>query len=88
MLVYNYAEDEDKHNPYTGFEWNEVIPNPKLRQHFNDDLDKVAFYAFKTYGLHTRRTHTMSTWKKVETDWLNSGDKPPQPNKMRSGRQK
>ena len=90
VLVYNYTHDKnkDEHNPFIGFEWNEDIPNPKLRQHFNDNLEEVAFYAFKTYGLHTRKTHTRSTWKKVETDWMDNGDKPPQPNKMRSGRRK
>ena len=29
VLVFNYAEDDDKNNPFLGFEWNEVIPNPK-----------------------------------------------------------
>ena len=70
LLVYNYEEDDGKSNPFVGFQWNEVIPNPKLRQHFNKDLEKVAYYAFKTYGLHTRRTHTRATWKKVETFWF------------------
>ena len=34
VLVYNYAEDKNtvEHNPFIGFEWNEDIPNPKLRQ--------------------------------------------------------
>ena len=50
-----------------------------------EDLDRVAYYAFKTYGLHTRRTHTRETWKKVETDWLNSEAVPPQPTQLRSG---
>merc|ERR1712208_283738 len=78
VLVYNYAEDKNtvEHNPFIGFEWNEDIPNPKLRQHFNDNLEKVAFYAFKTYGLHTHKTHTRVTWRKVEQDWLDNGDNP------------
>ena len=58
VLVYNHEVDDGKENPFVGFEWTEVIPNPKLRQHFNNDLEKLAFYAFKTYGLHTRKSHT------------------------------
>ena len=85
VLVYNYEVDDGKENPFFGFEWNEVIPNPKLRKHFDNDLDKVAFYAFKIYGLHTCRTHTKTTWKKVESDWLNSGVEPPQPTPRRAG---
>ena len=90
MLVYNYADDKEKpeNNPFFGFEWSEDIPNPTLRQHFNDNLEKVAFYAFKTYGLHTRKIHTRNTWRKVETDWMEDGAKPPQPRKTRSGKQK
>jgi len=74
-----------ENNPYLGFEWNEVIPNPKLRQHFDNDLEKLAFYAFKTYGVHTRRSHNAASWKKVETDWMNSGEQPPQVIPRRSG---
>ena len=85
VLVYNYEENDGKNNPFVGFQWNEVIPNPKLRQHFDKDLDKVNYYAFSTYGLHTRRTHTRETWKQVETDWRNSEAVPPQPAKLRPG---
>ena len=85
VLVYNHEVDDGKENPFVGFEWNEVIPNPKLRQLFNNDLEKCAFYAFKTYGLHTRKSHTQATWKKVETDWMNSGAEPPQVTPRRTG---
>ena len=85
VLVYNHEVEDGKQNPFVGFEWNEVIPNPKLRQLFNNDLEKLAFYAFKTYGLHTRKSHTKATWKKVETDWLNSGAEPPQVTPRRTG---
>ena len=64
---------------------NEVIPNPKLRKHFQNEQEKLAYYAFKTYGLHTRRSHTEASWKKVETDWLSSGEQPPQVTSRRSG---
>ena len=85
VLVYNHEAEDGKQNPFFGFEWNEVIPNPKLRQLFKHDLEKVAFYAFKTYGLHTRKSHTFATWKKIETDWLNSGVDPPQQAPRRTG---
>ena len=85
VLVYNHEVDNGQNNPYLGFEWNEVIPNPKLRQHFDNDLEKLAFYAFKTYGVHTRRSHNAASWKKVETDWMNSGEQPPQVIPRRSG---
>ena len=85
VLVYNHEVEDGKQNPFVGFEWNEVIPNPKLRQLFNNDLEKLAFYAFKTYGLHTRKSHTKATWKKIETDWLNSGAEPPQVTTRRTG---
>ena len=85
VLVYNHEVDDGKGNPFVGFEWNEVIPNPNLRQRFINDPEKLAFYAFKTYGLHTRKSFTQATWKKVETDWMNSGAEPPQVTTRRTG---
>ena len=85
MLVYNHEVNDGTDNPYVGFEWNEVIPNPKLRQLLKNDAERLAYYAFKTYGLHTRKSHTITTWKKVENDWMTSGDEPPQVTRMRSG---
>ena len=85
VLVYNYELENGQSDPFSGFDWNEVIPNPKLRKHFDNDLEKLAFYAFKTYGVHTRRSHNAASWKKVETDWMNSGEQPPQVIPRRSG---
>ena len=85
VLVYNYEGEVTENNPFTGFEFNEVIPNPKLRKKFDDDHEMLAYYAFKTYGLHTRRSHNEATWKKVETDWLKSGAQPPQVTSRRIG---
>ena len=45
----------------------------------------LSYYAFKTYGVHNRRSHTIATWKKVETDWLSSGEQPPQVTPRRNG---
>jgi len=39
----------------------------------------------KPKGVHTRRSHNEATWKKVETDWLNSGDQPPRVTSRRIG---
>merc|ERR1712055_47942 len=85
VLVYNHEVENGQNNPFFGFDWNEVIPNPKLRQHFDNDLEKLAYYACKTYVVHTRRSHTPATWKKVETDWMNSGEQPPQVTPRRTG---
>ena len=85
VLVYNHEVENGQHNPFSGFQWTEVIPNPKLRQHFDKDLEKLSYYAFKTYGLHTRRSHNAATWKKVETDWLTSGEKPLEVTSRRNG---
>ena len=85
VLVFNHEAEGGQHDPYFGFEWNEVIPNPKLRQHFDKDFGKLSYYAFKTYGVHTRRSHTVATWKKVETDWLTVGEEPPQVTTRRNG---
>ena len=85
VLVYNYEEDPSGNNPFVGFEFNEVIPNPKLRKKFDNDQEMLAYYAFKTYGLHTRRYHNEATWKKVESDWQKSGEQPPQVTSRRLG---
>jgi len=82
LLVYNY---EENHNPFVGFEWNEAIPSQNLQQLFNKNPEKIAYYAFKTYGLHVRRTQDKACWNKVETDWQNSGEEPPQPAQRRAG---
>ena len=90
MLAYNYADDKKKpeNNPFFGFAWQEDIPNPALRQHFNDDKDKVAYYAFKTYGVHIRKNHSRLTWRKMEDEWMENGATPPQPRKLRGGKNK
>ena len=85
VLVYNHELNDGTDNPFVGFEWNEIIPNPKLRQRLKNDPERLAYYAFKTYGLHTRKSHTVATWKQVENDWMTSGDEPPQVTLRRSG---
>ena len=86
VLAYNYATNTEKqeNNPFFGFAWQEDIPNPALRQHFNTDKDKVTFYAFKTYGVHIRKNHTRATWRKLEDDWMENGATPPQPRKLQN----
>ena len=75
MLIYNQATDtsQQSNNPFFGFDWNEDIPNPALRQLFNTDREKIAYYAFKTYGVHTHKGHTLASWRQMEEDWKSAG---------------